>query len=214
MTDEPVRAGFAVVATCVFVLGYVVYNRQARRGTSTPNASTWTIWSVVVLMNAGAYFKASDDPLTSALPAASGIACILTFANALRRGRFKRPKFWDGVALILGLAAGLVWWRFEDPRIANVMVRLAPDGADAPVVANLVLQFAIIASFIPTYADAWLRRSESPPPWALWSTAYLLLVVAIWLRADERWTDYVYPAFGIILHAAVIPIAILAKLRR
>ncbi len=214
MTDETVRAGLAVVATCLHVYGYVIYNRQTKRGTSTPNASTWTIWSVVTVMNSGAYLTASGDLLTSVLPAVSGIACVLTFMNALRHGRFKRPRLWDVVAMVLGLAAGVVWWRFDDPFVASLILPLAPAGASAALVANLILQLATGISFIPTYRDAWFLRSESPPPWVIWSVAYLLLIVAVWLRVDEQRTDYIYPVQGILMHATVIPIAILANRRR
>ena len=169
MLVEAIRTYFAGVATLIFVVAYVVYFVQTKRGTSVPNMSTWTIWVALTLMNFGTYFKASGDLVTSAFPMVSSIACIVTFAVLFRAGTFKLPTFWDTLALVIGLAAGLAWWQFDDPLVGNLIQRFVPKNAEAPMVTNLMLQFAIAVSFAPTYADAWLRKSETPLPWALWT---------------------------------------------
>ncbi len=177
-------------ASVMHLIAFGLYNAQMVRGTSKPNTATWTLWAVLTATNASAYFNATGDWIKSALPAASSVACILTFAYAIMRGKFERLSSWDSVALVIGLLAGFAWWHYQ-----------------SAVYANLILQCAIAVSFTPTYRSVWADpNAEKGPPWALWGVAYVLLTYVVFLRSNGQWTDYVHPVQGAIMHAAVVPL--------
>lgn len=180
----------SVSASIIHLVAFALYNAQMVRGTSKPNTATWTLWAVLTATNATAYLNASGDWVKSILPAASSIACILTFLFALMRGSFKMLSTADAAAFVIGCLAGLVWWHYQ-----------------SAVYANLILQCAIGVSFIPTYRSVWdVPSSEKAPPWALWGIAYVLLTYVVFLRSSGQWTDYVHPVQGAIMHAAVVPL--------
>jgi hypothetical protein len=176
-------------ASILHLVAFGLYNAQMVNGTSKPNTATWTLWAVLTATNASAYFNATNDWVKSILPAASALACILTFLFAIVHGKFKKLSTADSVALMIGLVAGVAWWYYK-----------------SAVYANLLLQFSIATSFVPTYYLVWTSpTSEKSPPWALWGIAYAILTYVVFLRSGQ-WTDYVHPVQGAIMHAAVIPL--------
>lgn len=211
MQQETIRMCIAALTTQAHVTAFAVYYLQTKTKDTKPNTSTWTIWAVITAMNFGAYFRSSGDPVASAMPAVSSVACLIMFAASLRNGAFKRPSAWDAVTMCVGIVAGLVWWRFNTPFVADIVMRLAPSGASAALVANVILQFAVGISFIPTYRDAWTKRSEQPHAWALWGLAYAMQILVVYLRTDEKQMDFLYPVQGLLMHSAVVPIALLAR---
>lgn len=177
-------------ASGIHLVAFALYNAQMRDPRFKPNTATWTLWAVLTATNASAYFHASNDWVKSILPAASSIACILTFFYALVRGKFRTLSFTDNMALAIGLVASFVWWRYQ-----------------SAVYANLWLQGAIAVSFIPTYRSVWVEpSSEKAPPWALWGAAYVILTIVVFLRWNGQWTDFVHPVQGAIMHGAVVPL--------
>jgi hypothetical protein len=175
------------MAGVVHLVAFAVYNRQLLRGESRPNAATWTIWAFVATLNCLTYFFAGQDWVKAILPVLGSLACIATLVYALVRGTLSPLAGVDLAALAIGVAAVLVWWFYRSASFAN-----------------LVLQLAFLVSFLPTYRDVWRDPSkERPLPWFLWASAYLLLVMAVFLRWQGLITDLVYPLLALVIHAAV-----------
>lgn len=177
--------GFA--AGIMHLVAFGIYNKQILQKTSHPNSATWMLWVFLTVLNFTSYFYMSGDWVKSLLPTASSIACILTFILALFKGKLKRPKFWDSVALTIGLIAGGMWWYYN-----------------SAIYANLILQGAVAISFIPTYRDVWKDpKTEKALPWFIWAGAYVFSLVVVGLRWQEQYVDLVYPVSCLVLHAVV-----------
>ncbi len=178
---------FGVIAGLMHVTAFVLYNKQMLRGTSVPNAATWTLWAFLTVLNVSSYAAMSGDLVKSILPAASSLACIATFFFSLYKGKLSRIDTWDGIALAIGAVSGIVWWWYK-----------------SATYANLILQLSVAISFVPTYRGVWRNPSvEKAFPWYLWSSAYILSIVVIILRWNGQYVDLVYPINCLFLHLAV-----------
>jgi hypothetical protein len=71
------------------VIAFSIYNWQTLRGQTTPNITSWAVWSFMSLLNFTSYKEMSKDGWKSLLPTISGIQCILTFVLTLFQGQFK-----------------------------------------------------------------------------------------------------------------------------
>lgn len=176
-----------IIAGLMHVVAFGFYNKQILRGTSVPNAATWTLWAFLTILNASSYAAMSGDMAKSILPIASSLACVLTFLFSLHKGKLSQIDAWDRIALVIGVVSGLIWWWYH-----------------SATYANLVLQLSIAISFVPTYRGVWKNPAvERAFPWCLWSSAYALSVVVIALRWEGQYQDLVYPINGLLLHAVV-----------
>lgn len=181
----------ALLAGAMHVIAFIIYNQQMFKGTSSPNAATWTLWAILTVFNVASYRAMSGDWVKTILPLASSTACIITFLVALTKGKFSRLDRYDSIALVIGCIAGFVWFHYQ-----------------SATYANLILQFAVAVSFTPMYRKVWQNpKAEKWPPWLIWSTAYFCSLAVIYLRWQPgHATDLVYPINCLILHAAVIPL--------
>ncbi len=156
------------------------------QGVSKPNLATWTLWTFLTVLNASSYDVMSGDWVKSILPLASSVACILTFLFALYKGKLSKVDPWDGLALGIGVISALVWWYYK-----------------SATYANLIIQFSIAVSFVPTYRGVWRDpKKERALPWYIWSSAYFLSIAVVLLRW-QSWHDLVYPINCLVLHAVV-----------
>ncbi len=177
----------AIFAGVLHIVAFAIYNRQMLHGTSVPNAATWTLWAFLTVLNASSYLVMSGDIVKTILPAASSLACILTFVYAGARGKLSRLDGWDRVALVVGLVSGFVWLRYH-----------------SATYANLILQISVAISFVPTCRGVWNdSRVERPAPWFIWSSAYVFSMAVVALRWRGQYEDLVYPLNGLVLHAVV-----------
>ncbi len=177
-----------IVAGFLHLVAFGIYNIQMIKGKSVPNPATWFLWLFVSTLNCITYFFASEDWVKTILPAASSAACIVTFSFALFRGKFSRLKLWHWPVLMVGVVSIVVWWKFKDASFAN-----------------LIMQFSILISFIPTISGVWQEpKTEQGLPWFIWSFAYILGISVVILRWREgHWIDLVYPFNCLILHGLV-----------
>jgi hypothetical protein len=176
-----------ILAGFLHILAFAIYNKQMLRGTSYPNSATWTLWTFLTVLNVSSYFVMGGDLVKSILPIASSVACVLTFLFAIYKGKLSKVDPWDGLALGIGIVAGLVWWYYK-----------------SATYANLILQISIAVSFVPTYRGVWKDpRKEKALPWYIWSSAYVLSVIVIILRWQNQYQDLAYPINCLVLHAVV-----------
>ncbi|MEA1925749.1 MAG: hypothetical protein U9M90_00685 [Patescibacteria group bacterium] len=182
-----IAIALGVLAGLLHILVFALYNRQMLKGISQPNLATWILWVFLTVLNVSSYAVMSDDWVKSILPLASSIACILTFLFALYKGKLSKIDPWDGLALGIGIISSLVWWYYK-----------------SATYANLILQFSIAVSFVPTYRGVWNNSlKERALPWFMWSSAYILSIIVVILRWQSQYQDLVYPVNCLILHAVV-----------
>jgi uncharacterized membrane protein YadS len=181
-----------IIAGILHLVAFAIYNKQMLEGTSRPNAATWNLWAFLTVLNCTSYFVMSTDWVKSFLPIASSFACVGTFFFALFKGKLSPLEKWDKVALTVGIISGLTWWVFKSATYANV-----------------VLQFSVLVSFIPTYQGVWKDSSkEKSLPWFIWAFAYVLILIVIWQRWQNQWQDLVYPVNCFFLHIGIGALAI------
>lgn len=185
-----------LTAGVIQVFAYWDYNRQVARGNTSPNGATWAVWAGIAFLCAGSYFFTTGKWFLVVPSIVNSIFCVWTFVSAFRSGKFEKLDFWDKGALLVGLLAAVVW----------IMFRSA-------VLANLILQVAILCGFVPTYR--LVRRNPTAEvfrPWFIWAGTYVVLTAAVILSWKGQWVDLVYPVNSIILHLLVPGIAMLAYL--
>ena len=132
------------------------------------------------------------------LPAISTASCMITALIFFRKGKLNKLDFWDSIALVLGLIAAFVWFRYQSAEYSN-----------------LILQPSIMISFIPTYRGAIRENSEKNSlPWIIWSAAYIVQIVLVFLTWDANYLRFVYPINCLLLHLVVAIISIAKNPKR
>lgn len=184
-TDK-ISAAFGIVAAAIHLSAYLIYNWQMFLSHAHPNAATWGLWLAISTMNCASYFFMNRDWGKIILPSTSTLATFVTFGYAVAGGKFAGFGDYDIIACVIGLAAAGVWWRFRNAGYANI-----------------ILQAAVAASFVPTFTSVWNNSAnESWLPWFVWTSAYVFLLASV-LRRHKSWMDFIYPANCLILHATV-----------
>ncbi len=180
-----------VTAGLMHVVAFYRYNKQAVLGISCPRKATWLLWVFISSSNCVSYFIMGEHWPLAILPTVSTIACILVFFRCLFRGNFSKLDFWDDIALVLGIIALLVWWRYRFTRTGAIY-------------ANLILQPSIAISFIPTYRGLWKNpeNEQNPLPWFIFSAAYIFHLIAVFLEWKGAYMLF-YPINCFLLHFVV-----------
>jgi hypothetical protein len=188
------------------VLGYLLYIRCTLRGEVRPNPTTWLMWAygtaLVVLLERDQEAAAAVLLLPSLCAACSIAVAFICW----RRGRLRWPErrsdqaaflvdlLLTGVYLLIVLLAARGWISASDDTLAKTIVLLAVGGSTA-------------VSYWPI-----LRATRRDPdnehwlPWAVWTAAYSLLLIATAathgssVYALQFW---VYPLSCLVLTAAV-----------
>lgn len=177
----------ATVALLCHIVAFGIYNWQLLLGQSAPNAASWGIWAFITVLNFTSYKAMSKDWVKSLLPTLSSLLCILTFVLAAFHGRLASLDVYDKGALVLSLAASLVWWMTKSPAKAQVL-----------------LQLCVALGFIPTYLSVWnTPGNERALSWLLWTVAFVVQIFVVKLRWRGQKMDLLYPVNGAILHFVV-----------
>lgn len=190
-----------VIAVCAAILhgvAYLLYNRQAKLGSSKPNAASWSLWAFLATLNALSYFQMSGDVVASLQFMTGSVACMLTFIYVLFIGKFSRLTPKECALFALGLLAILIWWALRSATSANMIVLLA-----------------FLISFKPTLDGVKANPfKESPLPWVLWTIAFSMSTVNVLLSIDMGTTKLIgliTPLVLLICHGAI---AFLCRQRR
>jgi len=176
-----------ITAGLLHIIAFVIYNRQMLEGTSKPNSATWTLWVFLTVLNATSYSDMSGDWVKNFLPIVSSAAVFVTFLVALFLGKFSKLDSYDLAALVVGCVSGFAWWYYQ-----------------SAAYANLILQLSILISFIPTYKGVWRdSKKEKSLPWFIWTSAYVLSLIVIYMRWEGQWEELAYPVNCFFLHVGV-----------
>lgn len=192
---------FSILAGVLMVLVTILYFRQLRRGTSTPNPATWLIWVVVLGMNSASYFRVvGNDPIKALLSIVATFGLSVIFVYALFAGKFGKLGWVDKLALCLSIIIGIVWKTHGDARLANA-----------------AMQLVLLISFIPTIVGLLKKElEEAPPPWDVAILSYLCLVTAIILDWENSggWLALAYPIVNGIIGNGIVDVIIRVQRRR
>ncbi len=181
---------FSIMATGCLLLGYWLYNKGIYRGTISPNPTTWLLWAIGGVVEAGSYWNITSDPFKRLFPTVCAVVIVGTFVLALVRGQFQKPERVDILILILDLELGFLMFTDFRPEYVNIMV-----------------QIDTILTFTPIIRSTWVNPfEEEPEPWFVWSLSYMLLTATVLLRFEDLW-DLVYPLTALVLHLVVALIA-------
>jgi len=170
----------------ISVVGFLSYNKKIISGIVKPNMATWILFSFLSVLNLTSYLVMTQDIVKSLLPLVSTMATLSVLTIAVVKGQFSKLNTWDTLALIIGGVSGLVWLVFKSAGLAN-----------------LILQFSVIISFIPTYWGIIRGNNiEKISPWMTWTTTYIIMIFVVAIR-NGQWIEYIYPVVAGVLHSGV-----------
>lgn len=179
-----------VLAAGLHGTAYVFYNRQTWRGTSHPNAASWSVWAFLSILNAASYRSMSGDTVTSLQFLTGSVACLLTFLITLVTGRFTALSRIEWRVLTMGIIAAGVWRVFQ-----------------SATGANMIILVTFVVSFMPTLVGVWRdHRKETPRSWILWTTAFAVTCINVVLR-ERGITTFITPFVMLLLHGGVAVLA-------
>jgi len=183
-----------ISAALLHGIAYVLYNIQTRLGQSKPNPASWSVWTVLAIINAFSFRELSGDLVSTLQSFIGSAACIFTFAYSLFRGKFSRLGGKELFILAMSLLAVLVWWIFQSAVYANVIVLLS-----------------ILISFKPTFDGVFKDPfKETPRSWWMWALAYGLTTLSVLIR-HKPLLALLMPAALMIAHGSI---AVLSSQRR
>jgi uncharacterized membrane protein len=167
-----------VVASIILLVVPVLYLVKTAQGKITPNPVTFFVRSVVSVMNLTTYFLTNGhNPWKSSVTLASTVGLLAIFFFAFYRGKFSRINRYDIVAGAIAIVVGVMWKLSKDP-----------------VLANLLLQTAMLVSFIPAIRGVLAGAAkEQVLPWALATTSYVLMTTALSLDPLTTWQQFIHP---------------------
>lgn len=183
---QELTIALGLTAALLHGVAYVLYNMQVKLGKSSPNVASWSVWAFLATLNAFSYREMSGDVVTTLQFFTGSVACFLTFLYVFTIGKFSKLKLKEWVLLALGLLATLVWWKFR-----------------SATGANMIVLFAILVSFIPTFEGVWRDPfKETPRSWTLWTLAYLLTTTNVVLREGKPFA-LLTPIVLLIAHGSI-----------
>ncbi len=175
-----------IAAAFLYLIAAILYNVQIINGKSKPNAISWSIWSLLAIVNVFSYGAMIDNWVAALQFFAGSVACIITFVICLIKKRFDCPSNIEWAIAAICLIAILVWIIFR-----------------SATYANMVVVVAFVFSFVPTLTGVFNDpRKERSLPWTVWTIAFSITLINIVLIGKE-WMAYLIPGGGLIGHALV-----------
>ena len=182
---------FVLIIILAHSLGYYKYIKSTVGGVTSPNRTTWGIFSLLTGLELATYWVGNHrSVLKTALPVVDFLGAMVVFSATIWRGKFEKMTKTE-LAVVACQLVGIISWRWL--------------GA---MNSNLLLQIAVILAFVPTWAEA---KGEDPAPWFLWALGGYgveLLVVSLNLN---NWKEVAYPVVNLLCHLAVGVIALRKK---
>ncbi len=193
MDLEKISIVLGFTAGAVQLVGYWVYQRGAGEKINT---GSWSIWALGGAIDFVSYFVLTGgDWVVNFLPAVCGLAAFGIFVSAIVHKRFSRPDRIDWAFMGADGVITVVWY------FTNVAL------------ANLLYQVSNVLSFVPLCRGVLSgREKEKLLPWLIWTLAYILLTIAVFMRL-KRWEELAYPVSHVIIHL-IVAIIVIVQLRR
>ena len=173
---------FALVSVILNLVATVIYINQIVKNKSTPNPSSWIIWLIVNVVNLVTYFFLVDKSIWVTLASLTSTTVVaVIFLLSLLNGKFTKLSRVDIASLVIAIGIGILW-----KTTGNA------------VISNIALQIIFIISFLPTINGLLTKSAkESPTPWLLGSSAYVLQIIIIMLNPVTLWA-LIFPLIQIV----------------
>lgn len=186
-----------ILASSSFVLmvvAFLIYNWQVFRGRSTPNATSWFVWSAAGMINAGSYFIMTADIAKSITSMTDTLLCVSVFVLGAFKKKFAPPQLFDYIVLCGVAMSGIIW--------------AASNNADT---TNLSMQLVAFTGVLPTlYGIKKGSLKEPVLPWLIWTISYILNFLVVCLAYNGNWHELAYPVItGMAMHGTTMTMIII-----
>lgn len=174
----PLSSLLGALSGLMALVAYGFYFRQAVKGQSTPNPSSWGIWLFAGIINAFTYFSVVGGNIWQSLfvMAVTFSVCVV-FIYSLFKGRFTKVTWLEILIFVLALAIGIFWQLTSNDRISN-----------------LLLQSIYVLSYIPTVVGLVTGRAkEHYASWLAAVIASLLATLSLLVDFPGDWIAFVSP---------------------
>lgn len=176
-----------ILSAVITVIGIVPYMRDILRGTTKPNIASWTTWCLLFLIATVAELAAHEFRtafFTSAVTLETGLIVILGF----KYGYAKYTKL-DFICQIGALSGFFVWWLFNNPLAALVLVI-----------------FIDLLSCIPTIEHSWFSPREET--WITFAISGLGSFVAIFALNSFNLASLAYPVYLVFINILITSVIV------
>jgi hypothetical protein len=177
-----------LAASAIFLIAFVLYNRDLFAGRSSPSMASWILFCIITTTNSASYFAMTGDWVKTVVTFTDCFICYVTLAFLVtRRASLKRFAASDWVVIgICAIALG-TWWFYR-----------------SATAGNLIMQTAAVLSTVPTYRGVISdSRAEPAAPWLLWTFAFMLQLTVVILRWEGHWADLANPIQAGIVHLGI-----------
>ncbi len=171
---------FAGLAGGLLIAVLLIYIRNVLYANIGMNLSTWLIATLATLIQNITYYPTvGGEWHLIIVPTIISVGLIAITALGWRKSAFGKINRFD-VVIFAGTMLCLAVWAIFDG-----------------VVANVVLQFALFASFIPTMRDLRAKKFRDEAfPWGLASFGYIFQLIAVTISIQtlsEDWPRLINP---------------------
>lgn len=163
----------SLVAIGLTIYSYFPYIRDILLKKTQPHLYTWLVWIITVGTAAAGIWQGGGNYATFVL-LVDVIFVAIIFLFSFKYGT-KNITRSDTIALIVALAAIIIWWKMESPLLAVLMVSVI-DG------------LGYIPTFRKSFAEPW---SETLSFWGIMAISNVLVIISI---ADYNLQTIVFPA--------------------
>lgn len=190
---------FGLLAGATSLITYLLYFKQILKGQSTPNPSTWLIWVLIGIINAFTFFTIVHEHWWQSCIVIVGAASVfIIFVYSALKGKFSKISHTEIVIFILAIIIGLYWQLTSNDRLAN-----------------LLLQFIYVISFVPTItAIIKGRTKEYAIAWIIGAVAHIFATVSLLAESQTDWVPLVHTVLNGIIANSLIVVLIIIKSRK
>ncbi len=178
-----------LLAGITILVAYGFYLKQAIKGQSTPNPSSWAIWLIVGIINTITYFSVVNNIWQTLIAGAVTFSVAVIFVYSFWKGKFTKIKTIEKVIFVLTVIIGIFWQITSNDRVSN-----------------LILQFIYMVSYFPT-VNGILNGSakEYPVSWIIAIIAYFLSTISVLSSFNGDWISFLFPmANGLLGNGFVV----------
>jgi len=188
--QESLALAFSIAAGVVQLMGYIVYGKLVKQA----SVGSWAIWTCSATTDLAAYACMTEDLSKNFLPATCAVASVVLFARMVWAGKMKWPEHYDwgffGIDCVITIA-----WYFTSATVASVLYQVSTIMSFGPIVRGQM---------------KGTDDRENPLPWGIWTGAYLLMTISLFLSYDN-WQELAYPIANLSTHLGMFAIALRLK---
>jgi hypothetical protein len=178
---------FLLISSVVTIAAVVPYVRDILHGRTRPNIASWTTWTLLFVVATFAEVGAGEYR-TAFFTGSISVETALVALLGARYGHAKYTPF-DAACQVGALSGFVVWWLFDDPLAAVVLV----------VVIDLL-------ACLPTFEHSWLRpQEETWPTFALSGLGGFFALLAL---DSYNWSSVTYPAYIVAINIALVTLIV------